>query len=280
MPSPIPVPVRQSIWQRWKKGESVARLAEELQLSVRTVRHLVRRFSQLGQKGLAPDYARCATKKMPTGSATFAKAVAMRQYHPTWGGGLIRVLLQEADDASPSARTLQRWFRRSTLAPAPPGRRPASDAHRARHPHDVWQMDAVDQLRLGSGQRVSWLRLVDECSGAVLQTTIFPPRLLEPGRTQGGAGDAAPGFFAVGAASALPGRQRRTVGIERRLAHRPGALVDRFGCGHDLESGPATSRQRRGRTLPGHRQTLGRAQDLPGPERTATALGRHGPHPT
>lgn len=201
MPAPIPIPVRQAILARWKKGESVVALAQELKLSVRTVYHLVRRFAQRGQQGLEPDYKRCATKKVPTDSATFQKAVDMRQQHATWGGGLIRVLLKEqGDDACPSERTLQRWFRRSTLGAAPPGRRPASDDQRAQHPHDVWQMDAVDQLRLGSGQQVSWLRLVDECSGAVLQTTIFPPTLLESGRTDGRARDVAPGFFAVGTA--------------------------------------------------------------------------------
>jgi hypothetical protein len=39
-------------------------------------------------------------------------------------------------------------------------------------------MDAVEQLRLGSKQGVSWLRLVDEYSGAFLGTTVFPPVLL------------------------------------------------------------------------------------------------------
>jgi transposase len=216
MPAPIPIPVRQTILARWQKGASVASLAEELQLSARTVRHLVRRFAQRGQQGLAPDYERCATKQTSTESATFHQAVAMREQHPTWGGGLIRVLLTEQEiEACPSERTLQRWFRRSALPAAPPGRRPASAAQRAGQPHDVWQMDAVDQLRLGGGQRASWLRLVDECSGAVLQTTIFSPGLLEPGRTGGRAGDAAPGFFAVGKAPTFAGRQRHTLGIER-----------------------------------------------------------------
>jgi transposase len=207
MPAAIPIPVRQAILKRWQKGESVASLSEELKLSVRTVRNLVRRFAERGQSGLQPDYGRCATKTMPTNSDEFQKAIEMREQHPTWGGGLIRVLLQEqGHDACASERTLQRWFQRSMVAPAPPGRRPDSDTRRAHHPHEVWQMDSVDQLRLASGQQVSWLRLVDECSGAVLQTTVFPPALLELGQTCGRAGDVAPGFFAVGKAPALPSR--------------------------------------------------------------------------
>jgi hypothetical protein len=149
---------------------------------------------------LAPDYARCATKTAATANATFQKAVHMRQQHPTWGAGLIRVFLQEELGAAPSERTLQRWFETAALSPAPPGRRLSSDAYRARHPHDVWQMDAADQIRLASGQLASWLRLADECSGAVLQTTIFPPRVLESGGTGGRAEGVASGIYAVGAA--------------------------------------------------------------------------------
>ena len=198
MPAPIPVPVRQALFARWEKGEAVATLADEFELSVRTVRHLVRRFAQRGQQGVVPDYERCATKKMPADQPTFQEAVKMRTQHPTWGGGLIRVLLQErGSESCPSERTLQRWFQQSSTSPAPPGRRPASDGKRARHPHDIWQMDAVDQLCLASGQKVSWLRVVDEYSGAVLQTTIFPPRFLGPGRVDARAGDVAPAFYAA-----------------------------------------------------------------------------------
>ncbi len=208
MPAPIPVPVRQAILARWNKGESVASLAEALQLSPRTVRHLVRRFADRGKDGVVPDYDRCATKKVPTDDATFQQATKMRAQHPTWGGGLIRVLLQEqGNDGCPSERTLQRWFQRpSGSARRPPGRRPASDEKRARHPHDVWQMDAVDQLSLADGQKVSWLRVVDEYSGAVLQTTISPPRLLGFGGADARAGDVAPDFYAVGTASRFPRR--------------------------------------------------------------------------
>ncbi len=91
----------------------MASLAEALQLSPRTVRHLVRRFADRGKDGVVPDYDRCATKKVPTDDATFQQATKMRAQHPTWGGGLIRVLLQEqGNDGCPSERTLQRWFQR------------------------------------------------------------------------------------------------------------------------------------------------------------------------
>jgi transposase len=206
MPAPIPLPVRQSIFLRWQQGESVGRIAEVLQLSTRTVRNLVRRFAQHGAEGLGPDYDRCATRKMPEDSAAFRKAVDFRRQHPGWGGGLIRVMLHEEHEVSPSTRTLQRWFQHEHLSPAPPGRHPASEKQRARHRHDIWQMDAVDQLRLGSGQRVSWLREVDECSGAVLRTTIFPPGGVEHRGADHRTRDFADGIYRMGNA---PGVARR-----------------------------------------------------------------------
>jgi transposase len=280
MPAPIPLPVRQVILKRWQQGESVATLAQELHLSERTVRHLVQRFAKRGQAGLEPDYQRCAVNKLPTQSDAFQQAMAMRQEHPQWGGGLIRIILQEQGQADcPSERTLQRWFRRSLRSPSPPGRRAAIDHSRARQPHEVWQMDAVDQLSLASGQQVSWLRLVDECSGAVLQTKVFPPPLLESGRASAGARHVAPGVFAMGKAQPLSRRQWHPLGVGRRLAHRVVSVVDRPGGGHDLEPSPHAAGQRRGRTVARHGQTLDGTRHVQGRCRTATAHGSHGPNP-
>ena len=56
-------------------------------------------------------------------------------------------------------------------APARLGSGPTRSAagqywQRAEHPHDTWEVDAADQKRLANGRMISWLRVVDECSGA------------------------------------------------------------------------------------------------------------------
>jgi transposase len=204
MPTPIPQPVRRAIFARSKKGASVGALVAEFGISERTVRHLVQRFDERGESGLVPDYANCATKTMTDNDAVRKKALQIREQHPGWGGGLIRVVLQKDLDACPSERTLQRWFRQAGLTPAPAGRRPASDDMRACRPHEVVQMDAAEHIRLRTGEQVSWLRWADECSGAVLKTVVFPPGALEPGRTHGGATSLAHGIFPVGNAVVVP----------------------------------------------------------------------------
>ncbi len=56
MPAPIPVPVRHAIYQRWQQGQDAARIAQELDLAPRTVRHLIQRFRDRGEAGITPDY--------------------------------------------------------------------------------------------------------------------------------------------------------------------------------------------------------------------------------
>lgn len=189
MARPLPLPVRQSVFHRWQAGDSVAAIASDLHLAPRTVQRLARRFRQRGQRAVYPDY-RPRRPRRQTWAAARRAALALRREHPHWGAPLIRVLLRHrfADADLPCPRTLQRWLRHAGLGPAPKGRRPVlASYHRADHPHAVWQMDAAEQLPLASGQRVSWLRLVDEHTGAVLQTTVFAaPRfsLLPPSATQ------------------------------------------------------------------------------------------------
>jgi hypothetical protein len=103
------------------------------------------------------------------------EALAYRDQHPDWGAGLIRVMLGRLGrwQCLPDPRTIQRWLEKVGLAPAPTGRR-SPHCPRSSAPHERWQVDAADQLRLGNGQLASWLRMTDECSGTILRTVVFP----------------------------------------------------------------------------------------------------------
>ncbi len=155
---------------------AAAAVAEELNVSVRTVRRLYRGFESRGQDAVSPGYDRCGRSQFRrTRREVLEEASELRQQHPTWGAPLIQVMMRQKHRRRrlPSARTLQRWFQRDALPVAPRGRRPALADQRAEHPHEVWQMDASEQVPLGNGKRISWLRVVDEWTGAVLQTDVF-----------------------------------------------------------------------------------------------------------
>jgi len=177
MPTPIPQPIREAILCRVQQNQDAATIAQALDLCPRTVRHLIRRFRQ-HPNAVEPSY-RPGPGRPKDSQNLRDRAVALHEEHPTWGAGYIRVRMSATDEQNlPSERTLQRWFRQQGQPSSLPGRRPAAETGRAIHPHQRWQMDAVEQLRLGSKQGVCWLRFVDEYSGAFLSTTVFPPLLL------------------------------------------------------------------------------------------------------
>lgn len=201
MAAPIPLPVRQRLWQLAQQGLATDQLAARLHLSLRTVQHLLRRFRR-APAALAPAYQAGPGRPVWAGTGLREQACALRQQHPRWGAGYIRVRLRDAypDRPLPSERTLRRWFEPLHLPAARAGPLPQAEARRAVVPHAVWQMDAADQLRLGNGQGVCWLRLVDEASGAFLQTVVSPPGLLGPRARELGTGPTAAGLQSLGPA--------------------------------------------------------------------------------
>ena len=220
MPAPTPLPLRQAIVRRHRRGETATAIAQALGLPPRTVRQLLRRWRPQVAPVLAPAYRHGPRPRLADAQQVHDQALALRREHPTWGAGLIRVFLGRHFPPAqlPAERTLQRWFHQAGLGPAPKGRRPAGNVARARRPHDVWQIDAKECVRLLSGQRVCWLRVVDECSGAVLWTAVFPPRALAEGLGGGRAGRAATGLRPLGSAGHHPRGQRRSLGFGGRLA--------------------------------------------------------------
>lgn len=216
MPKPIPVPIRRLLQERARQGETASQLAEAFALSPRTVRNLLQRFRQLGDAAIAPSYRRPETPPAHAKPDEMRQAaLALRRDHPTWGAGLIRVAMaqEHPDWACPHDRTIRRWLRLAGLGPAPPGRPTGPSMARATQAHDTWQVDASEHIRLKDGREVSWLRVVDEATGAVLMTAVFPPRVLDPGRPARDPGGAASGLRPVGAADEAAGGQRLAVGI-------------------------------------------------------------------
>jgi Helix-turn-helix domain len=186
MPAPLSLKLRQRIQARFLRGVSPTAIARELQLSPRTVRHLCQRLRDLGEAALQTSYQ---APPVTTSSVVLEQALVLHAAHPAWGAAFILHKLERLcpDVPLPSARTLQRWFRQHEMLPALPGRKPASTCPSATRPHEVWQMDAVEQLRLQTGVQVSWVRWVDECSGATLGTVVFPLRHVRRGAAAFGA---------------------------------------------------------------------------------------------
>jgi transposase len=174
---PSRYPFASRFFRRWQADADPHDVARQLAVSLRTVQRLFTRFARQGQDGIGPDYSGCGQQQpRQTPTELIEQIVQTRQQHPRWGSEMIRLELQEHCEQMPCARTMRRHLHKANLQPTPAGRPSAGTYQRiprAEQPHQGWQVDAAEELRLKGKQLVCWLRIVDECSGAFLQTLVF-----------------------------------------------------------------------------------------------------------
>jgi transposase-like protein len=180
MPAATAIKKREEIVRRRQEGTSFARIARDMSMSYHTVRNVWRHYDRTGQ--LEPAYDACVHTGVRKDPAIYEKAIEFKRAHPTWGSGLIWVELAElfAEEALPSVRTLRRWFHRAGLVDREEkDKRPRLSIVRGQAAHEVWAMDAKEQMSLADGSKASWLLISDEGSGAMLHGTFFPYQSLD-----------------------------------------------------------------------------------------------------
>jgi transposase len=177
MPCAIAVPIRQQIIEQRQQGASIAQIAQDLQRSYWSIRTIVRRYRDQGEAGLIPQYQNCGVKGIHFSKRVYRGALWLKRHHPSWGAGFIRVLLQErwSEQAMPSERTLQRWFKQNGLSQQRARGIVSAARTAASAVHQVWQLDGTSHQRLADGSGASWITIVDEASGAHLASVAFPP---------------------------------------------------------------------------------------------------------
>jgi transposase len=170
----IEIGLREQLIALKQEGHRLAAISEQLNLPYATVRNLSARYKQVGH--LAVDYSRCGPQQ-PTSEALLQRAsLWLKRHHPGWGAPLIQLKLRDryGTDRTPSVRTLQRWFRQQHLTkPRQQVVQPPIGSSKA--VHNIWQVDAKENLTLADGSGACYLTITDEHSGAGLQALVFPP---------------------------------------------------------------------------------------------------------
>lgn len=176
MPVALPLSVRQMIVREKQKGSSLAAISEKHHLSYTTVRRIYQRYLREGTKGLVPRFSNCGVKKRSARQMLFRRAsLWLKRLHPNWGAGFIKVQLERRyHKRLPCTRTLQRWFKKAGLV-AKKSSFAYGQAPLVKRPHDLWQVDAKEKLRLKTGEKLCYLTLVDQNSGSLLKAFVFPP---------------------------------------------------------------------------------------------------------
>lgn len=175
MPSAIPVAIREQMVRLREQGHSYREIGETLGQSRHSVRQIWKRWQAGGEGGLVPGYERCGHRGIKSARVVWRAAIYLKRLHPSWGGGIIRVHIQQRwqEHSIPSERTLQRWFVDAGVSSA--STRPMAPARqRAQQVHQCWQVDAVSHQSMGNGASASWLSATDEASGALLESSVFP----------------------------------------------------------------------------------------------------------
>jgi transposase len=187
--------LRERILELRQQGATIKSIGEQLSLPFSTTKNLCRRFREKGTAGLSPGYSNCGTKSSDRFADNKERALGLRLQHPNWGAPRIRVEMQLAVDGQPagndcplpSIRTLQKWYRASGLyKPRRQGAGPAIG--RSRAPHNIWEVDAKENLALADGSPACYLTIGDEKTGAWLEAVVFPLQEDEPGAPHGSAG--------------------------------------------------------------------------------------------
>jgi transposase len=189
MPAALPVPLREQMVRLHEQGHLLVDIAQQLNVRYSTLCSWWRRYRKEGEAGLKPRYDHCGPRG-PRDPPVQQAALALRREHPRWGAGRIRVELRQSfpDRPLPQVRAVQRWFRAAGLQPVR-AQHPPVQRQRGRVVHDVWEVDAKEQIRLADGSGSSVLAAVDEASGALLEATPFSPVSLGPGPPAASAAD-------------------------------------------------------------------------------------------
>lgn len=183
MPAPIPNEIRRQIVNRHEAGAPLTRISEDLNLSYQTVRKIWTHWCQHGK--LTPNYEQARQKGTRKYSEVYADAIAMKRHHPKWGAQLIQLELksQYPDAQLPAVRTLQTWFKQAGVNRSAKTKRDHSTVvKRGQTVHEVWAVDAKEQMKLRDGSYASWLTVTDEASGSVLTCETFSPQAMESSR--------------------------------------------------------------------------------------------------
>ncbi len=181
MPRPLSVPLRQEIVRRRQQGLPLIQIAADLAIPYGTVRNIWRLYRRHDREGLAPDYRFCGRRVPPPIQELLRIACDLKREHPVWGAGLIRLQLRKHahDRDLHSVRSHQLAFVRAGVNRPRRRRAAAVVVPQAVQPHEIWQVDAVENVPLATGQRICWLTVTDEASGAILATEVSPHRRWE-----------------------------------------------------------------------------------------------------
>lgn len=177
--APLTAAEQERIVQHKGEGASLGEIAQELDCSVETIRKWWRKkrkgetVRQRGRplRGILSSYAEKVVEQ----------AITLKKSHPHWGPAQVKVELQEqygelVREDLPSDARLSALFKArcpEAVQPRSPRTYPEETFGGADWPHQRWQMDGKEAIRLQDGNYVTVLEIRDPYSALILVSRAF-----------------------------------------------------------------------------------------------------------
>lgn len=183
----IPHDYRKKIVRERQKGKTYPQIVEELgyPITVLGARKIYKAFEKEGEAGLLTGWSRSGRRPVYDQSV---KDRVNELRRGTRGAPYIHSVLvsQGGATAVPSERTIQQWWR-SAGTNRPKKGKTKTERQNDVKAHDIWEVDAKEQMPIQTGALTTWMNVADKGTGADLFAEVFPP---EQGGRSGRSADA------------------------------------------------------------------------------------------
>jgi hypothetical protein len=144
-------------------------------VSYGSVRQICAHYDEFGLEGIDTQYQHCGVViRDSVSQSIYDKALSLRKAHEGWGSDRIHVELVAAYGvAAPTVRTLQRWYCKERYS-EPKMKHNEPNIGKSQAVHNIWQVDAKEQITLTDQQVACYLTFTDEFSGIWLGSVVFP----------------------------------------------------------------------------------------------------------
>ncbi|MBK6929768.1 MAG: hypothetical protein IPH12_02510 [Saprospirales bacterium] len=171
----IPYDFRRKIVRERLEGKSFEEIAANLGFpaTARGVRKVYSRHETRGEEGLQTDFKKNGRKAQYTDEEMWAAIEALRAGRQR-GANYIFSLRCSQGEPTPSERTMQRKWKALGTNRSKGGVKKRENVL-AQKPHEVWEADGKEQMKMATGEEVTWMNVADKASGADLFAELFPP---------------------------------------------------------------------------------------------------------
>lgn len=171
----IPYDYRRKIVRERLEGKSFEEITANLGFpaTVRGVRKIYARYEARGEDGFQTDFKKNGRREQYIDQEMWAAIEALREGKQR-GANYIFSLRCSQGQTTPSERTMQRKWK-SLGTNRPKGGAKKREKIFPKKPHEVWEVDGKEQMKMVTGEEVTWMNVADKASGADLFAELFPP---------------------------------------------------------------------------------------------------------